>query len=592
MASNNNITLTNLDFDANKAALKAYLSGQTKFKDYNFDGSNISVLLDLLSFNTFQNSFYLNMVASEMFLDSADQRPSIVSHAKELNYLPRSNKSAEAVVDITITSTRPGRRSIVIPKGTSFTSTSFDRQYTFVIDENIVVNRFATNANQSRTFVAQEVSIYEGQYVTESFVFSRTSPTTFRISNDNVDISSVTVSVIQNNSQVEVYKYSSSLFDINASSKVFFLQGSTEGGYEIFFGDGISGAMPPHGATVVVEYRASSGELPNGCSVFVSDTSIDNEVDIQVATRAVASGGSVAESAASIKFNAPRHFTAQERAVTTSDYETLMRVNFPEIRSVVAYGGETLDPPQFGKVFVAVDLVNTDILPRSKVETFYRFLKPRSPVSIDPVFVSPDYTYIALDINVKYNINVTRLTTEDISTIVKSAALAYSNENLDRFNASFLYSSLVSAIDNSQVSIVSNQTDIRLFKQFVPTLDRFETFDVRFDVPLEVRYVNGELYAIKSSDVSFAGAKVYIRDDGNGVVSIYSAISNTPITTVGTVDYNSGLVQFSNLRLTNFIGSAVKLYGFPLNNDITIPNNVILSIGEDDVRVNVERVRV
>lgn len=583
MSANTSFALTNLDFDTTKMALKSYLQSQDRFKDYDFDGSNLSVLLDILSYNTFHNAFYVNMVANEMFLDSSELRESVLSHAKELNYLPRSFKSAEAKVALTITSTNPDKTSIVIPKGTSFTSEFFDRTFTFVVADNVVINEFTIDGNRT-IFSLPELTLYEGVYVSDTYVLTDPSQR-FTIRSQNVDISSISITVIEDNIKTVVYNRAFSLFDIDSESKVFFVQTSVSGGYEVFFGDGISGKQPKRNSVVAIEYRVSSGELPNGSAIFIPDSTIDGESNIQIATIAKASGGSVSESIESIKYNAPRHFTAQERAVTTEDYETLMKINFPEVKSVTAFGGEKLDPPQYGKVFVAVDLVDSDGLPDVKRRQFYNFLKPRSPVSIDPVFVEPAYTYIEVVSKVNYNVNLTRLTAEDVKTIVEAAILKYSETNLNDFNRTFRYSSLVSAIDDAQMSIISNQTDIRLVKRIEPRLDTFLTFDVDFGVPLRIVFTPDGSCALRTSEITFEGIKAYIKDDGNGIVGAYSSSNDSIIRPVGTIDYAKGLVQFSNLKIAGIVGNVLSLYATTRDKDLSIINNVIINIDERDLKI-------
>jgi len=386
MAANSSISLTSLDFDTIKNTFKSYLRGQDRFKDYDFDGSNMAVLLDLLAYNTFHQGFYLNMVGNEMFMDSAVLRDSVVSHAKELNYVPRSFKSAEAIINLTITSQNVNTTSLTIPKGYTFSSNFFNQLYTFSVAENITVNGFGT-------FNIPNLKIYEGIYLKDTYVYASGNNQRNLISNKNVDISSLSVTVIEDTgATIHTYTRASSLFNLDSSSKIYFVQGAESDSYEIVFGDGITGRKPKENSVVVIEYRISNGELPNGCNSFIPDTTIDGQNDIVVVTESPANAGSISESIESIKFNAPRYFTTQERAVTTEDYETLLKINFPEVNAVTAFGGEDLDPPQYGKVFIAVDLVDVDGLPDIKRTEYFRFLRPRSPVTIEPVFVNPEYT--------------------------------------------------------------------------------------------------------------------------------------------------------------------------------------------------------
>lgn len=594
MSANSSIVLSSLDFDTIKNTFKSYLKTQDRFKDYDFDGSNMSVLLDILSYNTFHNAFYLNMIGSEMFLDSAQLRDSVVSHAKELNYTPRSFKSAQANVNVSIISNVLNKRSIVIPKGYTFTSRFGPRNFTFSTAENIIISDYTLSANRNQLiFTGTNIPIYEGYYVADNYTYSTSNPQRFVISNKNVDVSSITVTVMEDvGATTLVYNRAQSLFDINSSSKIFFVQGAENDSYEIVFGDGVNGRMPKNNSVVTIEYRVSNGELPNGSNLFTPDVTIDEETDITVTTNQSATGGAISESLESIKYNAPRHFNTQERAITTEDYETLLKINFPEVNAVTAYGGENLDPPQFGKVYVAVDLNELDSLPQVKIDQYYNFLKPRSPVSIDPVFVDPEYTYIQVKSTVNYNVNVTRLSTEDIKTIAKSSIINYAQANLNNFNRIFRYSKLVQAIDNSQASIVSNETDIKVIKVLVPETGTLLNFDINFRIPLSIVYdTDGMGYSISSTEFSYKGNKVVLRDDGISAIEVLSASTGQLIEVVGRIDYETGLLQFSNFKIDSYIGAGIKVYASPKFKDLSTINNVILNIIEEDVEITAVAVR-
>lgn len=595
MAANSSIILSNIDFDTHKNTLKQYLKSQDKFADYDFEGSNFNVLLDILSYNTFHNAFYLNMVGNEMFLDTAQLRDSVVSHAKELNYTPRSFTSAQANVTLTVVSNDPTKRSVAVPKGTTFTSRYTNKNYTFATGENIVISDYTINSNGTVTFTGENIPLYEGFYVTDTFTFNAsTIDQRFIITNKNVDISSVSVTVIEDvGATTHTYTRALSLFNIDSNSKIYFIQGCENDSYEIVFGDGITGRAPKDNSIIVVEYRICNGQLPNGCKSFIADSTIDGESRVTVTTNASAAGGSISETISSIKYNAPRHFTTQERAVTVEDYENLLKINFPEINTVSAYGGEDLDPPQFGKVFVAVDLSSIDGLPQSKKDEYYRFLKPRSPVSIDPVFVDPAYTYIALTTSVKYNVNTTRLTPDDIKTLVSSAIISYAQANLNNFNRVFRYSKVISAIDSAAPPIISNETSVKVVKVVTPDLNVLTTFDVDMDIPLDTtQAVSSGGYTITSTRFTYSGQKAIFQDNGRGVINIVNALNGEIITNVGSVDYTSGLLQFSNFRTSAFEGAGIKIYAVPASKDIQTINNVILNIIEEDVSINAVPVRV
>ena len=600
MATNNtSIVLTNLDFDSMKSTLKSYLRSQDKFQDYDFDGSNMNVLLDILSFNTYHNAFYLNMIGSEMFLDTAVLRDSVVSHAKELNYVPRSFKSAVATVDITFTDTNQARRSVTVPKGTSFTSRIGSNNFTFTTDQILVTNDSAL-VGSNVVFTATDVQIYEGSYVTETFPVSTLSNSKFVINNPNIDTSSMSVTVIEDvGANILSYQRASSLFGLNAESLVYFIQGAVGGSYEIVFGDGVIGRRPKDNSVVLIEYRVSKGELPNGAFQFKPDGSVDGIANIVITTKSPAVSGAIAESVDSIKYNAPRHFTTQERAVTTEDYETILKLNFPEINNVAAYGGEEANPPQFGKVFVAVDLKNVDGLPDVKRDQFYKFLKPRSPVSIDPVFVNTEYTYIACDSVVKYNINVTNLNADDIRTRAISAILNYSLANLNGFAKTLRYSRLLQAIDNCHPSVVSNELRVRAVKYYVPQVGSPQTFTLDFGIPILQMVPDAatnnlvDTIAFQSSSFISDGQKVFIEDNGLGQLRLVGQQGGTQsvIKAIGDVDYTTGIVNIKNLVVDSFEGGKIKFYVSPQSKDIFSTKNTILNITEADINTTIQQIR-
>jgi len=607
MAANSSIILTNLDFETQKNTLKTYLASQDRFKDYDFEGSNMNVLLDILTYNTYMNAFYLNMVGNEMFLDTAQLRDSVVSHAKELNYTPRSFRSAEAKVSISIQSIVSGKNSLVIPKGTTFSSRLATRNFTFTTGENLVLTGQYLGSGITK-FDSGEVTLYEGDYVVDSFTYIQGQNNRYLLSNRNIDTSSISVTVIEDVAATIVpYQRATSLFNIDANSRVFFVQGAENEQYEIVFGDGVTGKLPKNNSVVTVEYRVCNGELPNGCAIFKPDGAIDGETNVVISTSVPAQGGAVSETTESIKFNAPRHFTTQERAVTTEDYETLLSLNFPEVNAVSAYGGEDLSPPQFGKVFVAVDLKEVDGLPNIKKDQYYRFLKTRSPVSIDPVIVDPDYMYIYVESLVRYNVNVTQLNSDDIRTAAISAILDYAGTNLNNFNRTLRYSKLVQAVDAAHPSIISNETKVKAIKYITPTPGATTSFDIDFTLPLQVEVADiavnyneyQDKHSVETTSFIYNSEKCYMEDDGQpneagiGKMRIVSMAlgSHTPVKEVGTINYNTGLIQLKDFRVDSYTGGSIKIYAATKSSDIFSKRNTILNINETDLNIQVEQIR-
>lgn len=599
--ANTSIILSNLDFDTQKNTFKQFLRSQDRFKDYDFDGSNMSVLLDILAYNTYINSFYLNMIGNEMFLDTALMRDSAVSHAKELNYVPTSFKSAEATVNLLVTTTDTTRRSLTMAKGTTFTSRIGNRTFTFSTDEIVVTTDYQL-INGSLVFAFPSVKIYEGDYAIDTYSVSSGNNTRYIITNPQVDTSSITVTVSEDlGATVYNYTRATSLFDVTADSKVFFLQGAENSTYEIVFGDGVTGRAPKINSIITIEYRVSSGELPNGCNAFTADVPIDGQSNIQVVTYYPAASGSISESIESIKFNAPRHFTTQDRAITTEDYVTLLMQKFPEVNTATAYGGETVTPPQFGKVFVCVDLVNSEIVPDTKKVEYYNYLKPRSPLSIEPVFVDADHMYITIDAIVNYNLNISNLNPADIKTLVVSNIVTYAQNNLNNFNKTLRYSKLVNSIDNADKSIISNDTTVTATRYYTPTIGGFQTFNIDFGMALDVTYPEtatatttaSTKHTVWSSGIIYNGQSAYIEDDGEGNLRIVVTQGNIHrvVQTIGSVDYLTGTLSIKNLRIDQFIGTYLKFYAKTKSKDIFSKNNVVLKISEADITVTINQVR-
>lgn len=611
--ANSSIDLISLDFDTLKAQFITFLQTQEQFKDYNYDASAMNVLLDILAYNTYKNSFYTNMVFAEGFIDSAQLRESLFSHSKELNYLPRSAKSAAANVSISFTASGESQ-PYLIRKGQTFTSVIKQDTYVFSVGDDVLL----TSSNNS---FSASFPIYEGFYTNDTYVVDYTVPfQAFSITNQNVDTDSLTVLVYEDGSSVPVkYSRATTLLGLNEQSRVYFIQPTFKAGYDVIFGDGVLGRKPKNGATVVLDYRVTNGPEANGARSFsinfdptgsgeLTSTVAINVGPFSATTRGSYSvGGADAESNDSIKFYAPRHFQTQERAVTVSDYEIALKTEFPEINAVSVYGGEEVSPPRYGKVFVAVDIKNVEGLPDAKITEYYNFLKSRSPLSIDPLFTEPEFTYVNVNSLVKYNINVTTKTTQNIKAATILTVSEFAEQFLNDFKSSLRYSKLTSAIDNIDQSIISNQTDLRMYKKIRPTLATSQNFDINFNTPLEeTDYVSDEAIGtvagrhkvrstrtLQSSYFVFNGEKCIIEDDGAGVVRIVKEEGEFHyiVRIVGTIDYKTGMLKLVNFSVDSYEGNAIKIYVHTKEKDILGQRNEILSIESDEINVTVEAVR-
>jgi hypothetical protein len=631
MASNSSINLVSLDFDTIKSNLKTFMKSQDVFKDYDFEGSNINVLLDILSYNSYLNGFYLNMVAAESFLDSAQLKDSIVSHAKELNYLPRSFKSSQAVLEPFVLTLAAGATQLFMPKGTRFSGITKGVSYQFVTAADYINNTPVINTDGSVSFyvssraydeygtsyIVDPFMIYQGVYQTDTFVVDYSVENQRFILTDNtVDTDSITVTVVENSGALTFdYIYSSTLLGIKSSDPRFFIQPADNGKYEILFGDDIIGRRPRNSAIITVQYRTTAGANGNGVTRFSLDTNVATTSGSEFAGNLptiVASvdipggsyGGAAAESVEQVRYKAPRYFQTQERAVTTSDYKILLQNKFPEISAIQVFGGETFDPPIYGKVYISVKLTGVDGLPDAKVQEYYKFVKERSPLSIDAVFISPEILYYRVVSSVNYNINVTSQRPDQIKSKVISAITAYDATNFENFNVTLRKSRLQSIIDASDASIVSNDTKLFLFKKIVPFLGVSQNIILRYGAPLATNIPSATLtthtseigdyvHTITSSQFTYNGQKCVLEDDSDGIIRIVAHVNGNDVILkeIGSVDYATGTLTINDFNIDSFDGNEIRIYAVPQYADITVTGNNILELATDELEITINSIR-
>jgi hypothetical protein len=587
MTANSALVVSDLDFDTIRNNLVAFLSSQSQFKDYDFDGSNIGTLLDVLSYNTFMNNFYTNMAISEMFLDSAQIKDSVVSRAKELNYTARSYRSAVAYVDISISpNDNPG--IIIIPAETAFTSRLDTTIYTFTTADPIIL----TSVDGYST---TNVPIYEGSYVTESFLVDNTiSNQRFVLNNNNVDTSSININIQNSTTDTtnSTFIQATSLLGYNSQSKIFFVQAADNNRYEVVFGDGVAGAAPVNGNVINVSYRLSNGSSANKCSTFTPATSIAGYATnlITVSTVEVAYGGAEPESIAAIKYNAPRHYQTQERAVTIDDYRTILLAEYPDIRAINVYGGETLSPPQYGTVYISIDLYSYIGVPQVLMNNIMAFIKTKMPISIEPVIISADYTYVDVVASASYNLNTSSKTENDISAIIVQAIQNFNIDYLDDYNKTMRYSKLSAAIDGADPSILTSNLTTRIMKKISPILGAQQLFKLDFQNSVQSQ-------TLISGSFTYGGVVSYLKDTGNNEIAIVT--SRDDLTTslgvaevvlthnVGTIDYDTGIASINLPALDAYNGDSIKVYVSSSTNDFSVMNNTVLLIEDSDINVTV-----
>lgn len=591
--ANSSLSLTSLDVDTLAADFKAFMRTQNAYRDYDYEGSNISAIIRLLAYNTFKNSFYLNMAVSEGFLDTAQTRSSLISHAKELNYVPRSIRSAKASVQLSFNGTQS---TYLIEKGKTFSSVVRNHTHTFSVPDTMLL----TSTNGHFTV---NTDLYEGPYVKDSYVLNWSDETQrLVLKNANADTRSIVVAVYEDGDVDGVpYTKSSTLLDVNEFSKVYFLQLSESGQYEVVFGDNVVGRKPADGSTIVIDYRIARGDLANGAKIFTPDFTIGEGVsNVRVTTVGVADGGAPAETGESIRYYAPRHFQVQERAVSAGDYEVLLRSEFPEIAAVSVFGGEEVEPPMFGKVLVAVDISNVDGIPDSSRDRYVEFLKRRVGLTIQPVLVEPKYTYLSIRTRVLYNINVTTITPDNLSALVLADVLAYADNTLNDFNSTMRYSRLTGLIDDVDTSVVGNQTTVSIYKKVPLVKGQSNSVTVDFAMPLYDGYPQAsavfptaDARTITSQSFTLNGGPVYLVDDGDGGLWVArSQGSQTQLVMrAGSVDYATGRLLITSLQVDGYDGGTLKVYAVPAELDVTSGRDTILAVESGEVRISVGAVR-
>lgn len=584
--------INELDFEAIKDQFIAHLKNQTQFKDYDFTGSNMNVLLDVLSYNTYMNNFYTNMAIGEMFLDSAVIKNSVISHAKELNYLPRSRTSAKAVVNVTIRDNTETGQTITIPRFTEFLTNYESTNYTFVTDKAYLARRISPGI-----FVAPMVEIFEGEMLTnfekDGFFLDEENFLRANLTNNNIDINSIEVYVDDEATEGQnQFFYTKDIFGVTATSKVFYLDPYFDDRYSVYFGRNIFGEQPENSIDIKVQYRVCSGTEPNGASRFTTSF----VPGVAVTTVSPASGGSERESIDSIKYFAPKSIQIQERAVTARDYDILLRQRFPEIKSVSVYGGDELDPPQYGRVAISVNLQGDGTLSSTSKNEYVRYLSDKSPLTIEPIFIDPDFLYIELVVDTIYNKNLTRKSTQELESLIRSAILEFNSINLDDFNETLRTSRLTTVIDNLDDAILSCSICANPIIEYKPiinlTLNPSFKFETKLVKPYPYKDSNGFTDfkpAVISSAFRYRGINSKLQDDGSGNMRIISSNSiNAEILNpnIGTIDYNAGEIKLINFSVESFAGDAIKIYAASAAVNITAPKSRILTIRDSDVSIN------
>jgi hypothetical protein len=532
------LRVTELDFDTIKTNLKAFLNQQSQFTDYDFEGSGLNVLLDILAYNTHYNAYYLNMVANESFMDSALLRDSVVSHAKVLNYTPSSTTSAEAVINLTVTSISNTSASLTLPAGYTFLSELIDgKSHSFVVLENQTVTKSNT------TFNFENLRIYEGQRVTYNFTHNAASnpKQVFTLPDSGIDTSKikVTVAASASNTATSTYNAVTDILDVGSTSEVYYLQEHRSGNYQIYFGNDVVGKSLPDGAIVSVTYLVTNGAVANKANNFIAlNTLTDSTSQVQniftVTSVTAAAGGAARETVDNIKFSAAAQFSTQNRLVTTKDYESYIQNKYPIVESISVWGGEENVPPVYGKVFISMK-PKTDyyISEAEKARIAAEIIAPKAILGISSQILDPDYLYLTVSSTVQYDKNKTNNTEETIRNSIRNAVLNYRNTNLNKFGAKFILSKMQEAIDATDLnSILGSETTVRVQKRFEPTLNTFATYNIYFNVPLHRGTITNKLTSTEFVVTDTSGTDRTVSFDETP--QSFSGLSAILVTNAGT----------------------------------------------------------
>jgi hypothetical protein len=589
MATNQNITTSELDFDAIKANLKTFLQGQDTFKDYDFEGAGLSVLLDLLAYNTHYNALYTNLAVNESFLDSASKRSSVVSRAKEIGYVPHSATAATATVTIVVSSTTTTPAILSLPAYSSFSTTIDGTSYTFYNTEAIQ----APLSNAKYTFA--NVQIREGTPLSMQYLVK--DGQVYTIPNADVDLTTLNIRV-QDNATSATYNSwinQEDILNLNGTSQVYFIKEIEGKLYELEFGNDVIGKALVNGNIVNMSYMVTNKAAANGARVFnyTGSTLLGGVVSVTTLTPAVL--GAEIESIDSIRYNAPRAYSSQNRAVTVEDYKALIYRTYPEAESVNVWGGEDNVPPQYGRVFLSIKPTTTDVLTtEQKSFIINQLLKQKNVVSITPVIVDPEYIRLEINTTAYYNPRLTGMAESELKTMVRQTITDYNIQNLQSFSGIFRQSNLSSKIDATEASIVSNITTLKLHREVEVKYNSNANYTV---------YLGNPIYDSGVGENSITSTGFYVQGNTNlmyledsptsltaGVLKMYyyDIDVKTYYRTFGSVDYTMGTIIMDSLEITGVDqtnGGIFELIIKPQSNDVVSVRNQLVTIPDSLINV-------
>jgi len=592
MAIDNNLRVDELSFEGIKTNFKRYLQAQDQFRDYNFDGAGMSVLLDMLAYNTYYNSFYLNMVASEAFLTTAQKRNSVINLASSLNYVPRSTTSASITGTLLLTVAN-APTSVTIPEFTEFNGSIDGVSYKFL-------NVNSKTIFSSAGVFSDSITLKEGTLITTRYtVVSADADQRFLIPNSRIDTTTLNVTVLNSavDSTTRTFTPSENLVELDSTSLVYFIQETEDGLYELKFGDDIFGTALDNGNILVIRYLVSNGALANDINALTYSDTITNVTAATFTAADPATGGSARETVAQIKFNAPKSYEAQNRAVTAEDYKALL-LSQATVDSVVVWGGEDNDPPTYGKVFIAVKPTTGSVLTATeKLNLISSVINPKKILTVQTEIVDPEYTYIKIEATIKYDAKKTSLSSDTISNLVSDTIKAYNDSDIDKFGTYFRYSKLSRLIDVSERSILSNVLIAEMQKEIDVQLGVGTRYEINFsnaiDDATDGRPTTQPFNVgnkITSNAFTLGGFSNCFLEDNNGIIRIYRelGVENVAVSVnAGSINYVTGKIILTNFAPTAFNdgGTTLKITARPQDKDILPLRNQIIAIRDADISI-------
>ncbi len=591
------IEVTDLDFDSIKNNLKVFLKQQDQLTDYDFEGSTMSTLVDVLAYNTHYNAVYANVLANEMFLDSADLRNSIVSHAKHVGYTPRSATSPVAFLNVTVNNATGS--TLTAARGTTFTTSVDGTTYNYIVKDATTITPVAG------VYTFSNLPIYEGTLITNKFtVDTSNADQRFLIKNNFADTTTLKVTV-QNSSTdatTTTHTLAADLADITSTSKVYYLEGAEDNQYEVKFGDGVLGAALSTGNIVTLSYIVTNAEESNGASSFSLSGTVGGFSNVSISTTTNSVNGALPETPNSIRFNAPRQYASQNRAVTPNDYASKVKAIYANAKSVSVWGGEDNATPFYGRVYISIKPVAGATLTEAQKSDIINQLKEFNVASITPIIEDPETTSVQLSVSVKYDAKATVRTADSIKALVSSAITTFNTNNLQEFDSIFRHSKFIETINKVDPSILSNITTVKLHKSFTATTTGSTTYTIGFNNALYNPHsghnaTGGGVLVSSGFKINGDATNEYFLDeDGAGNVRLYYLVGTTRTyanSTQGTINYSTGVVTINSLHVTSVsnvdgaTSSAIRLTVIPNSVDVVPVRNQVLEIDETNTTVSV-----